>query len=175
MTKITALTLSGLLAAASLTAGAQPGPVTATTTDGRVIIVNPDGTWKLSAAGPELVKGKVNLVMGRAEDSYGSCRVGLRLENLTANFFQDYAPQVIMVDRDGNKLGEALWGSAGENLRPNGVATVDSRASNIPCKDVAQLVVSGWRYCKFQERRDTSVCESALNVVPSRTIPLVKR
>ena len=175
MNKITALALSGLLAAASLTVTAQPAQVTATTSDGRMIIVNPDGTWKPATSGPELVKGKVNLVMGRAEDSLGSCRIGLRLENFTTTFFQDYAPQVIMVDRDGNKLGEALWGTAGENLRPNAVATVNARASNLPCRDVAQLVVSGWRYCKFQERRDPSLCESALNVVPSTTIPLVKR
>ena len=174
MNKTTALALSGLLAA-SFTATAQPGSVTATTADGRVIIVNPDGTWKAAASGPELVKGKINLVMGRAEDSLGSCRIGLRLENLTTTFFQDFAPAVIMVDRDGNKLGEALWGTSGENLRPNAVANVNARASNLPCKDVAQLVVSGWRFCKFQERRDPSVCEAALNVVPSTTIPLVKR
>lgn len=175
MHSISRLALLSLLSLTCLQASAQSGPVTATTSDGRVIIVNPDGTWKASASGSALVKGKVNLVMGRAEDSYGSCQIGLRLENLTTAFFQDYAPQVVMVDRDGNKLGEALWGSAGENLRPNGVATVNARASNLPCKDVAQLVVSGWRYCKFQDRRDTSTCENALNVVPSTGIPLVKR
>jgi hypothetical protein len=175
MHSISRLALLSLLSLTCLQASAQSGPVTATTSDGRVIIVNPDGTWKASSSGSELVKGKVNLVMGRAEDNFGSCRIGLRLENLTTTFFQDYAPRVIMVDRDGNKLGEALWGSSGENLRPNAVATVNARASNLSCKEVAQLVVSGWSYCKFQERREPSICEAVLNVVPSTGIPLVKR
>jgi hypothetical protein len=175
MNSILTFAVAGLMAVASLAAGAQSDPVTATTADGRIIIVNPDGTWKAAVSGSELVQGKVNLVMGRAEESYGTCRIGLRLENLTTNFFQNYAPQVIIVDRDGNQLGDTLWRSMGENVRPNGVETGTAHATNIPCKDVAQLVVSGWKFCKIQERRDTSICESALNVVPSRTIPLVKR
>ena len=126
-------------------------------------------------SGSELVQGKVKLVMWRAENSFGSCSIGMRLENLTTMFFQDYAPRVTIVDRDGNKLGDVSFGTRGENLRPNAVASSDGFTRNVTCDIVAQVVVSGWEFCKFQDRREQSICESVLNVVPSTGIPVIRR
>jgi hypothetical protein len=149
--------------------------ITATTSDGKLIIVNPDGTWKPIETAPLLVKGKINLSVGLLEYKSGYCIVGFRLENMTDLFFEDYSPEVTLFDKNGNHLGGALWMSQGQNFRPNGIATFEAWAANTPCKDIAQATVPGFRYCKFRGKNDLAACESALNLVPSTKLPLVRR
>lgn len=149
--------------------------ITATTSDGKIIIVNPDGTWKPMETSPLLAKGKINLSVGLLEYKSGYCFVGFRLENMTDAFFEVYSPEVTLFDKDGNRVGGALWGSSGENFRPNGIVTFEASAANTPCKDIAQAAVTGFRYCKFRGKTDLAACEGALNIVSSTKLPLVRR
>lgn len=154
-------------------AGALAQPVTATTSDGRILIINPDGTWKEQVSGGGPVKGKVNLSVAGTKQGSSTCWVMIRLENLTDTFFQDYVPRLTAFDKSNNVIGKQLGGGETTNFRPGAIATLEVYVENIPCTEIAQIVVSGFeRSCG---REAFSTCQNSLNVVPSKGIPLVRR
>jgi len=156
--------------------GLQAQNITATTTDGKVVTLNQDGTWSFVENQTNVTEGKVNLLIASLS-SGSSCRITLQYENLTNVFFEDFAAKVLMMDRNGYTVGSGC-GVGMENLRPNALATCSFSASNIPCQDISSVVVSGWQYCEVEGRSDSSgrLCDPYLNVVPStHRIPLIQR
>lgn len=175
MNKIGSTLLAAAMTMAPGIAAAQD--INAVTADGRTVLLHNDGTWSFGDAASSDQAGKVNVLLANIRDTSSSCRVQLQYENLTDIFFGDFAPGVLMIDRSGYAVGDGC-GVGMENLRPNGIATCQVYASNVPCGDIDAVVVSGWQYCEIDGRRDSSgrICDPYLNVVPSsHEVQLIKR
>ena len=151
--------------------------IQATTADGRIVVLNPDGTWEDAELSSAPSDGMVNLSLVRLEDSYGTCIVHMQYDNNTGVFFGDFAAGIYVMDTNGYSVGDGC-GVGMENMRPGGIATCEIYVQNVPCSDVGTVSVSGWQYCIVDGQRDSSglLCDPYLNVRASEIgVPLLQR
>ena len=144
---------------------------TATASDGRIVVLEDNGTWRELEVDSLSVEGKVNVkLMGITDNSRG-CDIQVQIENLSNEMFKDYAPNVYAYDINGFEVGSLGVGTETDNFRPGSLASSNIRMQNVPCVELGQIIFSGWQYSCAR----TQLCEELLHIIPDQRIPIVKK
>lgn len=144
---------------------------TATASDGRIVVLEDNGTWREMKVDSLSEEGKVNVkLMGISGTSRG-CTIKIQIENLSNEMFKDYAPNVYAYDTNGFEVGSLGIANQTNNFRPGSLASANLRSDNVPCDELGQIVFSGWQYSCSR----TQLCQELLNIIPDQRIPIVQK
>lgn len=171
------LHLTGLLTLA-LIAQATVADTTATTSDGREVILRDNGTWSFVQEDTDQDAPRyATLTLEKRFDLSRGCRLGLRLQN-------DLAAQIrTLVLRFTAYKGEQIpfeTVSRGYSyIKPTTSQYQEISFRGIRCDEISAVAVSAARNCHVGELTKYSAsaerCLELIEVTPSEQLPLAKR
>ena len=144
--------------------------------EGRLIVLEDDGTWHYADDGSDVPEEHVALSVERVEAGPNSCLIGLRLVNNLRSPVRSLVPQFSAYKTEQLKI-ETVFESF-TRIKPTQDQYQEIRFSGITCPEIAFVKVHGADRCSMGDLTKFSVtkgeCLRAIKVVPSSLINITK-